>query len=96
MRPRGRWVRRSGRRTATPACPPSCRCPAPPAWPEGFLPAARRLSADPARRVAFEDSIAGIAAAEAAGMRCVGIATTRAGTELTAADLVVADPTGVQ
>ncbi|MFD8526918.1 HAD family hydrolase [Streptosporangium canum] len=64
--------------------------------PEGFLLAARRLSVDPEHCVAFEDSIAGIAAAKAAGMRCVGIATTHAGTELTAADLVVADLTGVE
>lgn len=64
--------------------------------PEGFLLAARRLSVDPAHCVAFEDSIAGIAAAKAAGMRCVGIATTHAGTELTEADIVVADLTGVE
>ncbi|WP_433252425.1 HAD family hydrolase [Streptosporangium sp. CA-135522] len=64
--------------------------------PEGFLLAAERLSVDPARCVAFEDSLAGISAAKAAGMRCVGIATTYAGTELTKADLVVADLTGVQ
>lgn len=63
--------------------------------PEGFLLAAARLSVDPAHCVAFEDSIAGIAAAKAAGMACVGIATTHPGTELTAADLVVADLTGV-
>ncbi|MDP9862732.1 MULTISPECIES: HAD family hydrolase [Streptosporangium] len=64
--------------------------------PEGFLLAAHRLSVDPAHCVAFEDSIAGIAAAKAAGMRCVGIATTHAGTELTEADIVVADLTGVE
>lgn len=63
--------------------------------PEGFLLAAARLSVDPAHCVAFEDSIAGIAAAKAAGMACVGVTTTHPGTELTAADLVVADLTGV-
>jgi mannitol-1-/sugar-/sorbitol-6-phosphatase len=63
--------------------------------PEGFLLAAARLSVDPAHCVAFEDSIAGIAAAKAAGMACVGIATTHLGTELAGADLVVADLTGV-
>ncbi|MGC5013284.1 HAD family hydrolase [Streptosporangium sp. DT93] len=63
--------------------------------PEGFLLAASRLSVDPADCVVFEDSIAGIVAAKAAGMACVGVATTHAGTELTAADLVVADLTGV-
>ncbi|GAA3122324.1 HAD family hydrolase [Streptosporangium carneum] len=63
--------------------------------PEGFLLAARLLAVDPARCVAFEDSIAGIAAAKAAGMTCVGIATTHAGTELAEADLVVTDLTRV-
>ncbi|MEV4529117.1 HAD family phosphatase [Streptosporangium sp. NPDC049304] len=63
--------------------------------PEGFLLAAARLSVDPAHCVAFEDSIAGITAAKAAGMACVGIATTHAGTELAGADLVVTDLTGV-
>ncbi|MBB2909742.1 sugar-phosphatase [Streptosporangium becharense] len=63
--------------------------------PEGFLLAAARLSVDPAHCVAFEDSIAGIAAAKAAGMSCVGIATTHTDAELTGADLVVADLTGV-
>ncbi|MFI6506878.1 HAD family hydrolase [Streptosporangium sp. NPDC050855] len=63
--------------------------------PEGFLLAAARLSVDPADCVVFEDSIAGIAAAKAAGMACVGIATTHEGTDLAAADLVVADLTGV-
>ncbi|WP_440098969.1 HAD family hydrolase [Streptosporangium sp. H16] len=63
--------------------------------PEGFLLAAARLSVDPAHCVAFEDSIAGIAAAKAAGMACVGIATTHPGTELAEADLVVTDLTGV-
>ncbi|GAA2893297.1 HAD family hydrolase [Streptosporangium fragile] len=63
--------------------------------PEGFLLAAARLSVDPAHCVAFEDSIAGITAAKAAGMSCVGIATTHTDAELAAADLVVADLTGV-
>ncbi len=63
--------------------------------PEGFLLAAERLAVDPARCVAFEDSIAGIAAAKAAGMTCVGIATTHSGTELAEADLVVTDLTRV-
>ncbi|MEV8636317.1 HAD family phosphatase [Streptosporangium sp. NPDC051023] len=63
--------------------------------PEGFLLAAARLAVDPLRCVAFEDSIAGIAAAKAAGMTCVGIATTHAGAELAEADLVVTDLTTV-
>ncbi|MFD0890874.1 HAD family hydrolase, partial [Streptosporangium algeriense] len=63
--------------------------------PEGFLLAAERLAVEPARCVVFEDSIAGIAAAKAAGMTCVGIATTHAGSELAEADLVVTDLTTV-
>ncbi|MEV7005743.1 HAD family phosphatase [Streptosporangium sp. NPDC051022] len=63
--------------------------------PEGFLLAAARLAVDPARCVAFEDSIAGIAAAKAAGMTCVGIATTHTDPELAEADLVVTDLTEV-
>lgn len=41
--------------------------------PECFLLAAERLGVDPARCVVFEDAPAGIAAAKAAGMRCVAI-----------------------
>ncbi|MEU1876688.1 HAD family phosphatase [Streptosporangium sp. NPDC020072] len=63
--------------------------------PEGFLLAAERLAVEPARCVVFEDSIAGIAAAKAAGMTCVGIATTHEGSELAEADLVVTDLTTV-
>lgn len=64
--------------------------------PAGFLLGARSLGAEPGDCVVFEDSLAGIAAAKAAGMRCVGVATTHAHDELAAADLVVADLTAVQ
>ncbi|NRQ36163.1 HAD-IA family hydrolase [Nonomuraea sp. NN258] len=63
--------------------------------PAGFLLAAERLGASPADCVVFEDSLAGIAAAKAAGMRCVGVATNHADEELAGADLVVADLTAV-
>lgn len=63
--------------------------------PAGFLLAASRLRADPGDCVVFEDSLPGIVAAKAAGMRCVGVATTHADEELAGADLVVADLTGV-
>ncbi|WP_214321629.1 HAD family hydrolase [Nonomuraea sediminis] len=63
--------------------------------PQGYLLAARELGADPADCVVFEDSPAGIAAAKAAGMRCVGVTTTHTGQELAGADLVVADLTQV-
>ena len=41
--------------------------------PECFLLAAERLSVPPSRCVVFEDAPAGIAAAKAAGMRCIAI-----------------------
>lgn len=63
--------------------------------PAGFLLGAERLGAVPAHCVAFEDSIAGVAAAKAAGMTCVGVATTHRNEDLVAADLVVADLTAV-
>jgi sugar-phosphatase len=59
--------------------------------PAGYVLAAERLRADPARCVAFEDSLAGIAAAKAAGMTCVGVATTHHPDDLADADLVVVD-----
>lgn len=63
--------------------------------PAGFLLGARSLAVEPADCVVFEDSLAGIAAAKAAGMRCVGVATTYAHEDLAGADLVVADLTAV-
>ena len=41
--------------------------------PDGFLEAARRLGADPARTVAIEDSTSGIKAGHAAGMKVVAV-----------------------
>ncbi|MFF0113426.1 HAD family hydrolase [Streptomyces prasinus] len=41
--------------------------------PDVFLEAARRLGADPADCVVVEDAVPGVAAAHAAGMRCVAI-----------------------
>ena len=46
--------------------------------PEGFLTGAERLGVEPSRCIAFEDSVAGLKAAESAGMVGVGItAVTR-------------------
>jgi beta-phosphoglucomutase len=61
--------------------------------PDIFLETARRLDQPPDRCVVFEDSLAGIAAARAAGMRCIALATTHSVADLHAAapDLVVAD-----
>lgn len=58
--------------------------------PEGYLTAARRLGVQPEDCVVIEDAPAGIAAARAAGMRCVGLTTTHTREEVASADLVVA------
>jgi beta-phosphoglucomutase family hydrolase len=57
--------------------------------PEGFQTAARRLGVRPEECVVLEDAPEGIAAGNAAGMRCVGVATTRPAEKLRRADLVV-------
>jgi beta-phosphoglucomutase len=57
--------------------------------PEGFLAAAERLGVPPADCVVLEDAPEGIAGAKAAGMRCIGVATTRPPERLSEADLVV-------
>ncbi len=57
--------------------------------PEGFVVAAGRLGIGPDGCVVLEDAPEGIAAGKAAGMRCIGVATTRPPERLTQADLVV-------
>jgi beta-phosphoglucomutase family hydrolase len=57
--------------------------------PAVFLLAARRLGRAPARCVVFEDAHVGIAAARAAGMKVVAVATTHPAATLHEADLVV-------
>ena len=63
--------------------------------PDVFLEAARRLGADPSGCLAFEDAPMGVAAVQAAGARCVALATTLSRAELLALepppDLVVED-----
>jgi beta-phosphoglucomutase len=62
--------------------------------PDIFLEAARRLGVPPERCLVFEDAYSGVAAAKAAGMRCVAVTTTHTAEELranTAADLIVRD-----
>jgi sugar-phosphatase len=59
--------------------------------PEGFLTACARLGAAPERSVGFEDAPAGVAAVKAAGMTCVGVATTLPARALAQADRVIAD-----
>ncbi len=61
--------------------------------PDIFLEAAQRLGHPADRCIVFEDSHAGIAAAHAAGMRCVALATTHPASELRPAnpDLIITD-----
>ena len=53
--------------------------------PETFLLAAQRCNVEPRKCVVLEDAVAGIQAAKAAGMRCVGVGTM----DIAQADLVV-------
>ncbi|MHB8900903.1 MAG: HAD family hydrolase [Thermoguttaceae bacterium] len=62
--------------------------------PQVFLLAAERLAVSPRRCVVVEDAPLGLDAARAAGMRCVGMASTgRTRRQLAHADLVVESPT---
>jgi len=63
--------------------------------PEGFRRASEELGIAPSRCVAFEDSPAGLAAARAAGMYCVAVATTHPRSELCEADQIVAGLTEI-
>ncbi|MGW0700782.1 HAD family hydrolase [Streptomyces sp. NPDC002867] len=62
--------------------------------PEPYLLAARRLGANPARCVVFEDAPAGLASGRAAGMRTVALTTTHRADELVA-DVIVTDLSAV-
>ena len=64
--------------------------------PEGFLAGARLLGAAPERCVALEDAPPGIAAARAAGMQVIAIATTHAASALAGAACVLPDLGGVR
>jgi len=57
--------------------------------PEVFLTAAKQLGVEPGDAVVFEDALVGIAAAHAAGMRVVAVATTEPKDKLAHADWVV-------
>jgi beta-phosphoglucomutase len=62
--------------------------------PDIFLESARRLGVPTEQCLVFEDAYSGVAAAKAAGMQCVALATTHTPEELcanTTADLVVRD-----
>jgi beta-phosphoglucomutase len=57
--------------------------------PEGFVLAASRLGVPPEECVVIEDAPEGIAGGKAAGMRCIGVTTTRPAEKLLQADLIV-------
>jgi HAD superfamily hydrolase (TIGR01509 family) len=57
--------------------------------PEGYLRALQRLDVPAAEVLVFEDTEAGVAAAKAAGMRCVAVAGTLVPERLAAADELV-------
>jgi HAD superfamily hydrolase (TIGR01509 family) len=59
--------------------------------PDIFLEAARRLDLDPGSCLVIEDAIAGVAAARAAGSRCLALATSFPREKLSDADWVVPD-----
>ncbi len=57
--------------------------------PDIYLKTARALKADPRNCIVFEDSLAGVESARAAGCKVVGITTTHSREELSETDLVV-------
>jgi beta-phosphoglucomutase len=57
--------------------------------PDPYAEAAARLAATPSRTIAIEDTAAGLAAARAAGLRCIAITTTFPASRLELADVVV-------
>jgi beta-phosphoglucomutase len=57
--------------------------------PEGYLKGAKALGIDPVDCIVVEDTPHGIAAAKAAGMRCIAVTNTHDQSELAGADLVV-------
>jgi beta-phosphoglucomutase len=59
--------------------------------PQIFLKAAEKLSMDPANCIVFEDSLAGIKAANSAGMKVAGITTGHTAAELHPVNLVIND-----
>jgi beta-phosphoglucomutase len=58
--------------------------------PDVFLEACRHLDLEPGDCLVLEDAVAGVAAAQAAGSRCLALTTSYAASELEAADWVYA------
>lgn len=63
--------------------------------PEIFLKAAVSVNAVPSECIAFEDSLAGVQSAKAAGMKVIALTTTHAAEDLADADLVIKDYTEI-
>ncbi len=57
--------------------------------PEGYMTAAGRLGVEPAETLVVEDSPPGLEAGRAAGAATVGVTSTHAASDLTAADVVI-------
>lgn len=63
--------------------------------PEIFLKAAAAVNAEPKNCVAFEDSVAGICSAKAAGMKVIALTTTHTAEEVHKADFIIKDYTEI-
>jgi beta-phosphoglucomutase len=63
--------------------------------PEIFLKAALSVNAVPSACIAFEDSVAGIKSAKAAGMKVVVLTTTHSAEDMKDADLIIKDYTEI-
>ncbi len=63
--------------------------------PEIFIKCAQSLQTNPAQCIVFEDSVSGILAAKAAGMKVIGVLTTHTQIELPPADYYITDFTGI-
>jgi beta-phosphoglucomutase-like phosphatase (HAD superfamily) len=64
--------------------------------PEIYLKAAAALQLPPERCIVFEDSLSGVAAAQAAGCKVVGVLTTHSADELAHSDMTIEDFTNLQ
>lgn len=64
--------------------------------PEIYLKTAAALQLPPQRCIVFEDSLSGVAAAQAAGCKVVGVLTTHRAEELAHADMTIQDFTNLQ
>ena len=63
--------------------------------PEIFLKAAISVNAVPSNCIAFEDSVAGIYSAKAAGMKVIALTTTHTAEDMKEADLIIEDYTEI-